>query len=459
MKSQATLAEHVGALWLTPQMDRLFLEGPGARRRFLDRLVFDTDPAHAGRVNAYEHAMRERMRLLRAGAAGQIGAGGQTAADAGWLASLEDTMATRGVAVAAARLDVARRVGSHLAAGTGAFPGAAIEAAGIVETWLGEGPALAAEDRLRDRLAQERDRDAAEGRTATGPHKSDLKVRHLGNGQAAELCSTGEQKALLVALVLGTARMRTQERGTAPLLLLDEIAAHLDARRLGVLFDEIGAVGGSFMNLVYPYFLEEKGWNGPQYRKVQVYDLLLGIVAMIILNIAVWILGAELLYPDRQISNLDDLPNLLSDVLGPGGRLLFYLGVFSAVFTSIVGHAVGLAALGSHSFLWWKTRKHSTRDDRRAHPTHRAIILWCLISPLIWTIPGMPDFVTLTLAANSAQVVLIPLVAGGIWRITAGKQFIGEEHQNHWWENLVMGFLFVLALYGAFRSFGVILGY
>ncbi len=236
VKSQAALAEHVGALWLTPQMDRLFLEGPGARRRFLDRLVFDTDPAHAGRVNAYEHAMRERIRLLRAGAVGPM-------ADAGWLASLEDTMATRGVAVAAARLDVARRVGSHLAAGTGAFPGAAIEAAGIVETWLGEGPALAAEDRLRDRLAQERDRDAAEGRTATGPHKSDLKVRHLGNGQGAEFCSTGEQKALLVALVLGTARMRTQERGTAPLLLLDEIAAHLDARRLRVLFDEISGLG------------------------------------------------------------------------------------------------------------------------------------------------------------------------------------------------------------------------
>ncbi len=243
VKSQAALAEHVGALWLTPQMDRLFLEGPGARRRFLDRLVFDTDPAHAGRVNAYEHAMRERMRLLRASAAGQI------TGDESWLATLEDTMATRGVAVAAARLDVARRVGAHLAdgshsaGGAGAFPGAAIEAAGIVETWLGEGPALAVEDRLRDRLARERDRDAAEGRTATGPHKSDLKVRHLGNGQAAEFCSTGEQKALLVALVLGTARMRAQERGTAPLLLLDEIAAHLDARRLGVLFDEISGLG------------------------------------------------------------------------------------------------------------------------------------------------------------------------------------------------------------------------
>lgn len=221
----------------------------------------------------------------------------------------------------------------------------------------------------------------------------------------------------------------------------------------------IGAVGGSFMNLVYPYFLEEKGWNGPQYRKVQVYDLLLGIVAMIILNLAVWILGAELLFPDRQITNLEDLPNLLSDVLGPGGRLLFYLGVFSAVYTSIVGHAVGLAALGSHSFLWWKTKKTSTRQARQSHPTHRAIILWCLISPLIWTLPGMPDFVTLTLFANSAQVLLIPLVAGGIWRITADKRFIGEEYKNRLWENLVMAFLFVLALYGAFRSFGVIVGH
>ncbi len=240
VKNQAALSEHVGVLWLTPQMDRLFLEGPGARRRFLDRIVFDTDPAHAGRVNAYEHALRERMRLLR-------DADGRGTADPAWLDSLEDTMATRGVAVAAARLDVARRIGVHLAPGThsatGAFPDVAIEAAGQVETWLGVGPALAAEDKLRDRLARERGRDAKEGRTATGPHRSDLRVQHLGNGQVAERCSTGEQKALLVALVLGTARMRAQERGTAPLLLLDEIAAHLDAERLNGLFDEILGLG------------------------------------------------------------------------------------------------------------------------------------------------------------------------------------------------------------------------
>ena len=233
-KNQTVLAEHASALWLTPQMDRLFLEGPGARRRFLDRLVFDTDPAHAGRVNAYDHTQRERMALLRDGGA-----------DADWLATLEDTMAKRGVAVAWARLDVVRRLAGYLAGSGGAegFPSAEIAATGEIENWLGEGPALAAEDRFRARLAAERGRDAAEGRAGTGPHRGDLAVRHLGNGQAAADCSTGEQKALLVALVLATARMRTGEQGCAPLLLLDEIAAHLDARRLDALFDEITRLG------------------------------------------------------------------------------------------------------------------------------------------------------------------------------------------------------------------------
>jgi len=219
----------------------------------------------------------------------------------------------------------------------------------------------------------------------------------------------------------------------------------------------IGAVGGSFMNLVYPYFLEEKGWRGPKYRRVQFYDLLLGIVVMIVLNLAVWILGAELLYPDRHISNLDDLPNLLSDVLGPGGRLLFYAGIFSAVFTSIVGHAAGLAMLGSNAWLWWRTKKRPTVEEYRTDPMHGRILVWCLVSPLIWTIPGMPDFVTLTLAANSAQVVLLPLLAGGLWCITAGSRYIGVEYRNRWWENVLLGFLFVMAAYGAFKSFGVLI--
>ncbi|MEE8350964.1 MAG: DNA replication/repair protein RecF, partial [Rhodospirillales bacterium] len=232
MKSQAALGGYISAQWLTPQMDRLFLEGPLPRRRFFDRLVFDSDPAHLGRFNAYEHAMRERMRLLRSGRG-----------DIKWIGALEDTMATKGVAVAAARLDVVRRLGRHLSDNAGAFPKASADVAGEIEDWLGDGPALAAEDRFREALKANRSSDAQEGRSAIGVHKSDFLVHHLGNGQAAALCSTGEQKALLIALVLAAARMRAEELGTAPLLLLDEVAAHLDNTRREALFDEISDLG------------------------------------------------------------------------------------------------------------------------------------------------------------------------------------------------------------------------
>jgi Mn2+/Fe2+ NRAMP family transporter len=215
----------------------------------------------------------------------------------------------------------------------------------------------------------------------------------------------------------------------------------------------IGAVGGSLMNLVYPYFLDAKGWRGPQYLRVQRYDLLLGIVAMVLLNLAVWTLGAELLFPDRQITTLDDLPNLLSTTLGESGRVLFYAGIFSAIYTSIIGHAAGLASLGSHAWLRSRTPTGTPiRSDYRRHPLYRWIVIVCLGTPLIWTLPGMPDFVTLTLVANSAQVVLLPLLAGGLWWITASSRYIGAAHRTRPWENVVMAFLFALAIYGAYSS-------
>ncbi len=214
----------------------------------------------------------------------------------------------------------------------------------------------------------------------------------------------------------------------------------------------IGAVGGSLMNLAYPYFLEAKGWRGPQYRRVQFYDFLLAIVVMIVLNLAVWTLGAELLYPDKQIQTLDDLPKLLTTVLGRSGGTLFYLGIFAAIYTSILGHAAGLGFMGSHAYLRWQAGTAPIKTDYRKHPLYRWIAIWCLVSPLIWTIPGMPDFVTLTLIANSAQVVLLPLLAGGLWWITASAKFIGAEYRNRWWENVVMAFLFALAIYGAVNS-------
>ena len=214
----------------------------------------------------------------------------------------------------------------------------------------------------------------------------------------------------------------------------------------------IGAVGGSLMNLAYPYFLEAKGWRSPAYRKVQRYDLLLAMAAMIVLNLAVWTLGAELLYPDRHVRELDDIPALLSTALGVGGRWLFYVGIFAAVYTSVIGHATGLAQLGTHAWLRWHAGSGPIAADYRAHPLYRALVIWCLGPPLLWTLPGMPDFVTLTLVANSAQVVLLPMLAGGVWWVTTSARCIGREHGNRWWEHAAMAVLFALALYGAASS-------
>ena len=214
----------------------------------------------------------------------------------------------------------------------------------------------------------------------------------------------------------------------------------------------IGAVGGSLMNLIYPYFLEAKGWRGPQYLRVQRYDLLFGIGANVVLNLAVWTLGAELLFPDKPVRNLDDLPQLLTSVIGHGGRLLFYAGIFAAVYTSIVGHAAGLGHLGSHAWLRMRGSPRFSESDPRRHAMYQGIAVWCLISPLVWTLPGMPDFVTLTLIGNSGQVLLLPLLAGGVWWITASARFIGERHRNRGWENVVMALLFVLAVNGAYLS-------
>ncbi len=237
-RGQTALADFVSALWLTPEMDRLFREGSHARRRFLDRLVYGFDPAHAGRVAAYDQAMRERGRLLRDGVA-----------DAAWLSALEETMATRGVAISAARLDMVQRLDRVLAESRGPFPGVALAVTGTVETWLGGAPALAAEDRLRAGLEASRSVDAQHGTTAVGPHRSDLEARHLAKDMPAANCSTGEQKAMLIAIVLAEARLQAAERAVAPLLLLDEVAAHLDEERRAALFDEVcGLAGQTWMS-------------------------------------------------------------------------------------------------------------------------------------------------------------------------------------------------------------------
>ena len=216
----------------------------------------------------------------------------------------------------------------------------------------------------------------------------------------------------------------------------------------------IGAVGGSLLNLVYPYFLEQKGWNSPKYRRLQTYDFILAIVALIVFNLAVWTLGAELVHSSGgSISDLEDLTSLLGIVLGEGGRSLFYLGMFGAVFTSLLGNGLGLGYLGSHAWNRWRRISESGRDiDYKNHPIYKGIAVWIMVSPFIWILTGKADFITLTLLANTLMAVLIPALAGGLWWITASSRFIGEKYKNGIAENTVMGFLFVLAIWGAWQS-------
>jgi DNA replication and repair protein RecF len=231
-RSQQMLGEIVSMTWLTPQMDGLFRDSAGGRRRFLDRLVYGFDAAHAGRVAAYEQSLRDRARLLKSGGA-----------DDGWLSALEDTMARHGVAIAAARRELVGRLARACAVRAGAFPVAVLALRGQVDEWLDDRPALRAEETLRAELAATRRRDTQAGGAAVGPHRSDLAVRHVDRDMAAADCSTGEQKALLISIILAHARLIALHRGAAPLLLLDEVAAHLDQLRRAALYDEILALG------------------------------------------------------------------------------------------------------------------------------------------------------------------------------------------------------------------------
>jgi len=233
-QSSADLGDVVQMAWLTPAMDRLFNEAASGRRRFLDRLVLGFDPAHGRHAVRYETAMRERARLLKLGPR-----------DPMWLDGLEKEMAEAGAAIAAARAETVARLNAMLAerGSAGAFPCAQLAMEGETDV-LAQEFGAETESRLRDLFARARLADAESGHTAFGPHRSDLAVRHTAKRTDARECSTGEQKALLVSIVLADAwELARARQGHAPLLLLDEIAAHLDARRRAALFEEILALG------------------------------------------------------------------------------------------------------------------------------------------------------------------------------------------------------------------------
>ena len=238
-KSPGILAHQMRVIWLTPAMDRLFAGPASDRRRFLDRLVTANDPEHASRVLVFEKLMRERNLVLE-----------DRYPDAVWLSGLEAQMAEAAAAIAAARLHAVAALQNHIKSllKGSAFPASTLSLQGDLEDRLETMPAVQAEDEYRRLLLESRGIDKAAGRTLSGPHRSDLLVSHAPKSMAAALCSTGEQKALLIGLILAQAASVKEESGAAPVLLLDEVAAHLDAKRRSGLFETLNGLGAqSFM--------------------------------------------------------------------------------------------------------------------------------------------------------------------------------------------------------------------
>lgn len=233
--SAAAFAEHVRVVWLTPAMDGLFLGSAGERRRFLDRLVLAVDAEHGTRVNALERSLRARNRLLE-----------ESAPDPAWLEAVEHETAELAVAVAAARAETVRRLAGLIEATkdpASPFPWAALALDGAVEAAVLTQPAVEVEDDYRTVLRAHRGRDRAAGRTTQGPHLTDLLAVHGPSGAPAERCSTGQQKALLIGLVLAHARLVAEMAGFTPIVLLDEVAAHLDPERRAALYDALARLG------------------------------------------------------------------------------------------------------------------------------------------------------------------------------------------------------------------------
>ncbi len=248
---QTALGRISRVLWLIPSMDRLWIEAPEGRRRFLDRMTLSFFPDHAQATLDYEKAMRERNRLLK-----------DEVRDAGWYAAVEAQMARTGAVLTANRQAALARIAAAQAGAETAFPTADLE---LTST---EAEIPEDEAGLRAALAESRFRDIAAGRTLVGPHRADLYGVFAAKGVPASDCSTGEQKALLISLILANARALAADTGAPPLLLLDEVAAHLDAGRRAALYAEIGALGAqAWMTGTGPELFEELG-DGAQRLEV-----------------------------------------------------------------------------------------------------------------------------------------------------------------------------------------------
>tara|TARA_Y100001934_G_scaffold235497_1_gene286285 strand:+ start:609 stop:1805 length:1197 start_codon:yes stop_codon:yes gene_type:complete len=233
--SQTGLADYINMIWLTPQMERLFIDSSSERRRFFDRFVFTFDPAHAGRLIRFDNTLRERSKLLKQGIM-----------DDSWLGALEQTLAETASAIMAARIDLCQKLNAVIARLENIrdyFPKATITLDSWLYQQLENNTALEIEDFYKETLKKNRTLDAQTGGTAQGPQKTDFEVFNLDKNMPSQACSTGEQKALLITLILAHSLLIQEEKGQAPILLLDDIVSHLDENRRENLFDYLKSFG------------------------------------------------------------------------------------------------------------------------------------------------------------------------------------------------------------------------
>lgn len=215
----------------------------------------------------------------------------------------------------------------------------------------------------------------------------------------------------------------------------------------------IGAVAGSIANFVHPYVMREKGWTGPQHKRMQRNDLLFAVMVGIIINLAIWVVGAEILRPNGvEVKTLSDLGKAMEMFFGPLGWYVFFIGVFATLFASIAGKTTAFPMLITDAFQHIRPKRRE-RYGKEFHkdPLHKWFMLFILVTPLVWSLPGMPDFVTLTIGVNALNIVGLPVISLGLLIMSNQKSLLGKEYRNNWFENIALAFATGLALWVAFQ--------
>ncbi|WP_145251005.1 Nramp family divalent metal transporter [Pseudomonas oryzihabitans] len=215
----------------------------------------------------------------------------------------------------------------------------------------------------------------------------------------------------------------------------------------------IGAVAGSIANFVHPYVMKEKGWTGPEHKRIQRNDLLFAVVVGIVINLAIWVVGVEILRPNGlQVNTLNDLGAALELFFGAGGWLIFFTGVFATLFASVVGKTTAFPMLITDALQHIRPERRE-RYGKTFHkdPAHKWFLLFILVTPLVWSLPGMPDFVTLTIGVNALNIVGLPVISLGLLIMSNQKSLLGVKYRNNWFENLALGFATLLAIWVAIQ--------